>query len=283
MKTALIVDDHDENRTCLRTILSASGYTLLEASSGVEALEHARRERPAIIISDILMPQMDGFTFCRVCKRDPDLADIPFVFYTATYTSPQDEALAQQLGAARFIIKPVSDDVFVAEIAEVLEEHASGHLAALSPPADDETVYYRLYNEVLIHKLEEKVLELERQVGERVRAEAAIERASLQLRTVVTAANVGLWDLDLETNTAFYSSEWKRQIDVKTTRFPAASRSGGIGSIRRIASGSSKSCALSQRSAGTTSTSSSASATRTARIGGFSRRRRCSWTRAADR
>ena len=212
MKTALIVDDHDGNRYLLRTILSASGYTLLEASSGVEALEHARRERPAIIISDILMPQMDGFTFCRVCKRDPDLADIPFVFYTATYTSPQDEALAQQLGAARFIIKPVSDDVFVAEIAEVLEEHASGHLAALSPPADDETVYYRLYNEVLIHKLEEKVLELERQVAERVRAEAAIERASQQLRTAVTAANVGLWDWDLETNTAFYSSEWKRQI-----------------------------------------------------------------------
>ena len=212
MKTALIVDDHDENRYLLRTILSASGYTLLEASSGVEALEHARREHPAIIISDILMPQMDGFTFCRVCKRDPDLADIPFVFYTATYTSPQDEALAQQLGAARFIIKPVSDDVFVAEIAEVLEEHASGHLAALSPPADDETVYYRLYNEVLIHKLEEKVLELERQVGERVRAEAAIERASLQLRTAVTAANVGLWDWDLDTNTAFYSPEWKRQI-----------------------------------------------------------------------
>ncbi len=73
MKTALIVDDHDENRYLLRTILSASGYTLLEASSGVEALEHARRARPAIIISDILMPQMDGFTLCRVCKRDPDL------------------------------------------------------------------------------------------------------------------------------------------------------------------------------------------------------------------
>jgi two-component system, cell cycle sensor histidine kinase and response regulator CckA len=198
MKSALIVDDHDENRYLLRTILAASGYDLLEASSGVEALAQARRARPAIIISDILMPQMDGFTLCRVCKRDPDLAGIPFVFYTATYTSPQDEALAQKLGAARFIVKPVSDDVFVSVIAEVLEEHASGHLAVQPPPEDDETVYYRLYNEVLIHKLEEKVLEL--------------ERAALQLRTAVTAANVGLWDWDLDTTTVFYSPEWKRQI-----------------------------------------------------------------------
>jgi PAS domain S-box-containing protein len=212
MKSALIVDDHDENRYLLRTILSASGYTVLEASSGIEALEQARRTRPAIIISDILMPQMDGFSLCRVCKRDSDLADVPFVFYTATYTSSQDEALARKLGAARFIIKPVSDDVFVSVIADVLEEHASGHLAVQPPPADDETVYYRLYNEVLIHKLEDKVLELERQVAERLRAEAAIERAALQLRAAVTAANVGLWDWDLDTNVVFYSPEWKRQI-----------------------------------------------------------------------
>jgi two-component system, cell cycle sensor histidine kinase and response regulator CckA len=212
MHTALIVDDHDENRYLLRTILTASGYRLLEASSGVEALAEARRARPAIIISDILMPQMDGFTLCRVCKRDPNLADIPFVFYTATYTSPQDEELARKLGAARFIVKPISDEVFVSMVAEVLGEHATGHLAAQPPPEEDDTVYYRLYNEVLIHKLEEKVLELEREAAERIRAEAGVERAALQLRTAVTAANVGLWDWDLETNAVFYSREWKRQI-----------------------------------------------------------------------
>jgi two-component system cell cycle sensor histidine kinase/response regulator CckA len=212
MKSALIVDDHHENRYLLRTILAASDYQVIEASSGVEALEQARRARPAIIISDILMPQMDGFSLCRVCKRDPDLAGIPFVFYTATYTGQQDEALAKQLGAARFIVKPVSDEVFVAEIADVLEEYASGRLALRPPPAEDETVYYRLYNEVLIHKLEDKVLELERQVAERLRAERAIEQASLRLRTAVRAANVGLWDWDLAADTVFYSSEWKRQI-----------------------------------------------------------------------
>ncbi len=191
MKSALIVDDHDDNRYLLRTILSASGYAVVEASSGVEALAQARRERPTIIISDILMPQMDGFSLCRVCKRDSALADIPFVFYTATYTSAQDEELALKLGAARFIIKPVSDDVFVAVIADVLGEHAGGRLGVRPPPADDETVYYRLYNEVLIHKLEEKVLELERQIAERLRADAERERLQAQLTQAQKMEAVG--------------------------------------------------------------------------------------------
>jgi CheY-like chemotaxis protein len=80
----LIVDDHEPNRYLLRALLTASGYDVLEATNGVEALEQARRTRPDLIIADILMPQMDGFTLCRECKRDEELCDIPFVFYTAT-------------------------------------------------------------------------------------------------------------------------------------------------------------------------------------------------------
>jgi len=68
------------------------------------------------------MPQMDGFAFCRACKRDEQLQKIPFVFYTATYKDQRDKELAMQLGAARFIIKPIDMDELVTVLNEVIEE-----------------------------------------------------------------------------------------------------------------------------------------------------------------
>ena len=106
----------------------------------------------------------------------------PVRVYTATYTSPADEALAASLGAVRFITKPVSDDEFISAISEIVAAQASdsSRLLARAPP-EDETVYYRLYNEVLIHKLEAKVLELEQQIAERLRAEGEREQLQAQL------------------------------------------------------------------------------------------------------
>ncbi|GAB4505741.1 MAG: response regulator [Anaerolineales bacterium] len=161
MTKILFVDDLEQNRYLLRIVLSAAGYEMLEASNGVEALEIARRERPDLILSDILMPQMDGFTLCRECKRDESLRAVPFVFYTATYTDPRDEELALQLGAARFIVKPVENGAFLAILNEALGQHRRGDLPAGQPPLEEETVFYRLYNEALIRKLEDKMLALE--------------------------------------------------------------------------------------------------------------------------
>ncbi|MFZ1466032.1 MAG: response regulator, partial [Anaerolineae bacterium] len=126
MSVILIVDDNEQNRYLLRVLLTASGYAVLEAVNGVEALALARRARPNLIISDILMPQMDGFALCRECKRDEQLRAIPFVFYTATYTDPRDEALALQLGAARFVIKPLENEEFIGMVREVLQAQAHG-------------------------------------------------------------------------------------------------------------------------------------------------------------
>lgn len=158
MSAILIVDDHEQNRYLLRAMLTTSGHEVLEAAHGAEALELARRTPPNLIISDILMPQMDGYALCRECKRDEQLRQIPFIFYTATYTDSRDEALALQLGAARFIVKPVEGEDFMAILGDVLQTHAAGQLAAPPPPPEEETVFYRLYNEVLIRKLEDKML-----------------------------------------------------------------------------------------------------------------------------
>jgi len=160
MTTVLIVDDHQHNRYLLRTILSAHGYQVLEAANGAEALNLARRTLPHLIISDILMPVMDGYSLCRECKRDALLQGIPFVFYTATYIDAKDEELGLRLGAVRFIAKPIEVDAFTAILQEALNDYGNGRLSAVPSLADEETTYFRLYNEVLVHQLEGKMLEL---------------------------------------------------------------------------------------------------------------------------
>jgi PAS domain S-box-containing protein len=191
MKSILVVDDNPQNLYLLQAILGGRGYRVTEAPNGAEALEKARGERPDLIISDILMPVMDGFELCRRCKCDGLLKDVPFVFYTATYTDPKDEEFALRLGADRFIVKPQEPETFLGMMEEVLSEHKAGRLVSKAEPQHDEAVFFKEYNQALIRKLEAKMvqaedarrrLELEvaghkRAEAERVRLTAAIEQA----------------------------------------------------------------------------------------------------------
>lgn len=149
----LIVDDQEENLYLLQAMLGSNGYTLVQARNGAEALDLARKNKPDIIISDILMPVMDGFSLCRECKKDPELKHVPLVFYTATYTDDRDRAFALSLGAARFIVKPEEPDVFIKTIREVLQD--GGHDGVVSETPPEEHDYLKQYNETLIRKLEE--------------------------------------------------------------------------------------------------------------------------------
>ena len=162
MNKIFIVDDQEQNLYLLKTLLRGHGYQVMEATNGVLALELARINPPDIIISDILMPVMDGFSLCQEWKKDEQLKNIPFVFYTATYTDPKDEELGLSLGAARFIIKPVEMEEFLSIIEQVISEAESGVLAVPQESPQEELTYYRMYNESLIRKLEDKMLELEK-------------------------------------------------------------------------------------------------------------------------
>lgn len=164
MNKILIIDDYEENRYLLRNYLEAENFIVFEAKNGIEALHILRNEKIDLMISDILMPQMDGFTLCKTVKEDEKLKNTAFIFYTATYTEPADEKLALSLGASRFILKPKEKDELVKIIKEVIEQYARGELETQKTQKIHEiedSNYYKLYNEVLIRKLESKMIQLE--------------------------------------------------------------------------------------------------------------------------
>ncbi len=195
MMRVLIVDDHAENRYLLRMLLQGNGYRVEEASDGAQALATARQFPPALIVSDLLMPVMDGYTLLRHWRADNRLKGIPFVVYTATYTEPQDERLALDLGADAFIIKPAEPEPFMARIQAVLTEEQHSKLSVAFAGERKDGGLDASYSEVLSRKLEQKVKQLEEanrelkdEIEERKRSEIA-----LRLRNrAIQAASQGI-------------------------------------------------------------------------------------------
>jgi PAS domain S-box-containing protein len=192
----LIVDDKKENLYFLETLLNGIGYETISANNGAEALDLAKKSDIQLIISDILMPVMDGFTFCRNCKKDENLKNIPFVFYTATYTEPKDKEFALSLGAVKYILKPQEPDIFIEIIEEVLNDVNSSKIKTIPNEGVSEDVVLREYNSVLVNKLEDKmrqaeqkeielkeyVAKLERTIEEREKAEKELDRSELRYK-----------------------------------------------------------------------------------------------------
>jgi two-component system, cell cycle sensor histidine kinase and response regulator CckA len=176
MPAILVVDDRQDNRYLLEALLKAKGFDVALAANGQEALTNARQSPPDLIVTDILMPVMDGFSLCRQWRSDERLRSIPLIFYTATYTDPRDEEFALSLGADRFLTKPMDPDLFVRHINDVLS--GIGTVSRVPPSASaGEVVYLQEYNQALIRKLEAKVQELEDANREMAVKDSAISSA----------------------------------------------------------------------------------------------------------
>jgi PAS domain S-box-containing protein len=201
----LSVDDNAENLYLIETIVRARAHEVVGARNGVEALERLAVQSFDLIISDVLMPGMDGFQLCRTVKNDRRLKHIPFIFYTATYTAKQDEELGLALGASRFVVKPAEPDEFLAIIEQVMRESESGNISVPATDLDEDKTTFGLYNERLVRKLERKVQQLEdartaltalmedknREIVQRRRAEEAVARSEEQLRLMWNASRDG--------------------------------------------------------------------------------------------
>ncbi len=179
MKKILIVDDNTQNLYMLAAALKGSGYEVREAKNGREALETARREPPDLIISDILMPEMDGYELCRRWKSDEGLKKVPFIFYTATYTDPKDEAFGLSLGAEMFIKKPVRIEELQRAVQQILEEGPRRLPAGAVMP---DTQALEAHRDAIFRKLRHKIDELAAEVEGRRRAESALGDAVAELK-----------------------------------------------------------------------------------------------------
>jgi PAS domain S-box-containing protein len=158
----LVVDDDEATRLLLERGLAQHGWETRSASDGEAALAMARDDRFDACISDILMPRMDGYALCREWRRDPDLRDIPFVFFTATYVSEDDQAFALALGADGFVVKPKRPDDLVELIEPILRVQSSlEHQDRPRGESMDEETTLERYSARLVRKLEDKVLQLE--------------------------------------------------------------------------------------------------------------------------
>ena len=123
----LIVDDNRLDRLMLSKMLSSNNYEVVEAGNGVEALELILSQKPDIVVSDIMMPVMDGFTLLREIRKSISSKELPFIFYSASYVTEKDRELANALGVSRFIIKPIEPRELVKEITQALLDISSGN------------------------------------------------------------------------------------------------------------------------------------------------------------
>jgi PAS domain S-box-containing protein len=188
----LIVDDNNESIYLLETLLAGDRYEIVSANNGAEAMKKLEKEEFQLIISDILMPVMDGFQFCRLCKESQRFREIPFIIYTATYTDKRDEQFALKLGANKFLRKPIDPDKLIKIIEKVLKDAEKDKVKPTKPSVLKDEEVFKLYNERLVQKLEKKMLDLEAELKERKKAEQHLQESVEQLDIVFNGVSDGI-------------------------------------------------------------------------------------------
>jgi len=116
----LVVDDEDMIRSLLRLILVREGYEVMEAENGEDALSMVREEKPDLVLLDVMMPGMDGFTVCERLRQSPDTADLPIIMLSARTDSHYGRE-SRRVGATKYLTKPVVADMLLRHVQEVLE------------------------------------------------------------------------------------------------------------------------------------------------------------------
>jgi PAS domain S-box-containing protein len=186
----LIAEDNEDSRKLMEKQLRALGHEVKVAVNGKEALSKGLENPPDILVSDILMPEMDGYQLCVEWKQNKRLQSIPLIFYTATYTSDEDEKFALNLGADAFVRKPVEFESLAQTLTDVFARARSAKLPSSELIPDKPSGFLVEHNKRLLAKLYYKVAQLETDIAERKRAEEAVRESEEKFRQFFENAQV---------------------------------------------------------------------------------------------
>jgi PAS domain S-box-containing protein len=178
----LIVDDNETNLKLLRVTLESEGFKTIMADDGKAGLEKLQEGNIDAVVSDILMPNMDGYHFCQAVRDNPATKSIPFIFYTSTCLTPSDEKLAMEVGADRYLEKPAPAGVLKEALNQLLGEKSSRPNSSRSRLGAEHVL--KEYNHILVKKLEEKNLELEAQNKKLIEAQEKFQELILNINQV---------------------------------------------------------------------------------------------------
>lgn len=120
-KTILVVDDEAHIRSLLRQDLECHGYTVQEAANGMDAITLVKREKPDLIILDVMMPAINGFDVAAVLKNDPSTMDIPIIIISIV----EDQSRSYRLGIDRYLTKPINTETLLSDIESLLSQGSS--------------------------------------------------------------------------------------------------------------------------------------------------------------
>jgi len=152
MATVLVVDDHAPDRHLLVTLLQHARHQVLEAGDGAQALQLVRAEHPDLVISDVLLPKMDGYEIVLQLRAEPAFSRTPVIFYTAMFGEQEAKVLARDIGVARVLSKPTDPEKFLVIVDEVLKSQVAKEIS--TPPANFTNKHQQLLLDKLVTQVE---------------------------------------------------------------------------------------------------------------------------------
>jgi CheY-like chemotaxis protein len=153
----LVVEDVPNILELLDVTLRFKGYPVVTAKNGEDALELINQEHPALIITDLMMPKLDGFAMIQQLRSNPKTSRLPIIVLSATYVTPEDKEFVMRMGVMRFLEKPVDTEEFLFTVQEVL----TAGTATLPEPLS-EGKFFKGYRERLENKLRQKLNQIQR-------------------------------------------------------------------------------------------------------------------------
>lgn len=191
MVKVLVVDDDEVSRSMLELILQEAGFSVQCAADGAEAMQVALMEKPDVIITDAMMPTLDGFEFCRLCKSDAGLKHVPIIICSGDYQQEQDLQFGLSIGAFCYLLKPAAPETIIAAIKQSLDVSASTFGVENESTIDEQMQQLQNYNKLLFDKLETKMRQLQQTIDEQKKSEQTLKQMQMHMIQQEKMASIG--------------------------------------------------------------------------------------------